>query len=149
MASPCVVHRDIKPSNVMLDSSFTAKLGDFGLARLIDHSLGAHTTMLAGTMGYMDPECAVTSRASAESDVYSFGIVLEIACGRKAEFSFVLALTLPRFLQRNNETPPGPSRWLLLRPEREKQSVFSPWDPISCPPDMTCSKESCLTSFFT
>ncbi|XP_062228870.1 L-type lectin-domain containing receptor kinase IX.1-like [Phragmites australis] len=80
----CVVHRDIKPSNVMLDSSFNAKLGDFGLARLIDHSRGAHTTMLAGTMGYMDPECAVTSRASAETDVYSFGVVLlEIACGRK------------------------------------------------------------------
>ncbi|KAL6654331.1 hypothetical protein ACP70R_007796 [Stipagrostis hirtigluma subsp. patula] len=80
----CVVHRDIKPSNVMLDSSFNAKLGDFGLARLIDHSRGAHTTMLAGTMGYMDPECAVTSRASAETDVYSFGIVLlEIACGQK------------------------------------------------------------------
>uniref|UniRef100_A0A0A8ZRR3 Protein kinase domain-containing protein n=1 Tax=Arundo donax TaxID=35708 RepID=A0A0A8ZRR3_ARUDO len=68
----------------MLDSSFNAKLGDFGLARLIDHSRGARTTMLAGTMGYMDPECAVTSRASAETDVYSFGVVLlEITCGRK------------------------------------------------------------------
>lgn len=80
----CVVHRDIKPSNVMLDSSFNAKLGDFGLARLVDHSRGGYTTMLAGTKGYMDPECAVTSRASAETDVYSFGVVLlEVACGRR------------------------------------------------------------------
>jgi len=80
----CVVHRDIKPSNVMLDSSFNAKLGDFGLARLVNHSHAAHTTMLAGTKGYIDPECVVTSRASAQSDVYSFGVVLlEIACGRK------------------------------------------------------------------
>jgi serine/threonine protein kinase len=47
----CVVHRDIKPSNVMLDSSFNAKLGDFGLARLVNHSHAAHTTMLAGTPG--------------------------------------------------------------------------------------------------
>ncbi|XP_051200578.2 L-type lectin-domain containing receptor kinase IX.1 [Lolium perenne] len=81
----CVVHRDIKPSNVMLDSSFNAKLGDFGLARLVDNSRSAHTTrMLAGTKGYMDPTYAVTSRASAETDVYSFGVViLEVACGRR------------------------------------------------------------------
>jgi serine/threonine protein kinase len=80
----CVVHRDIKPSNVMLDASFHAKLGDFGLARLVDHGRGSHTTVLAGTMGYMDPECMVTGRANAESDVYSFGVVLlEIACGRR------------------------------------------------------------------
>ncbi|OEL36833.1 L-type lectin-domain containing receptor kinase IX.1 [Dichanthelium oligosanthes] len=81
----CVVHRDIKPSNVMLDASFHAKLGDFGLARLVDHGRGSHTTVLAGTMGYMDPECMITGRANAESDVYSFGVVLlEIACGRRA-----------------------------------------------------------------
>ncbi|KAF8692169.1 hypothetical protein HU200_039771 [Digitaria exilis] len=80
----CVLHRDIKPSNVMLDASFNAKLGDFGLARLVDHGRGSHTTVLAGTMGYMDPECMITGRASAESDVYSFGVVLlEIACGRR------------------------------------------------------------------
>ncbi|KAI4988085.1 hypothetical protein ZWY2020_029715 [Hordeum vulgare] len=47
----CVLHRDIKPSNVMLDASFAAKLGDFGLARLVDHGRGLHTTVLAGTMG--------------------------------------------------------------------------------------------------
>jgi serine/threonine protein kinase len=81
----CVVHRDIKPSNVMLDSSFNAKLGDFGLARLVDHSRGTHTTlMLAGTRGYMDPTYAMTSRASTETDMYSFGVVLlEVTCGRR------------------------------------------------------------------
>ncbi|KAL4353646.1 hypothetical protein GQ457_06G003160 [Hibiscus cannabinus] len=53
----CVLHRDIKTSNVMLDSGFNAKLGDFGLARLVCHAKGSHTTNLAGTMGYMAPEC--------------------------------------------------------------------------------------------
>ena len=68
----------------MLYSSFNAKLGDFGLARLVDHVKGSHTTVLASTMGYMAPECATTGNASKESNVYSFGIVaLEIARGRK------------------------------------------------------------------
>uniref|UniRef100_A0ACD5VH02 Uncharacterized protein n=1 Tax=Avena sativa TaxID=4498 RepID=A0ACD5VH02_AVESA len=81
----CVIHRDIKPSNVMLDESFGAKLGDFGLARFIDHAVGTQTmTAVSGTPGYVDPECMITGRASAESDVYSFGVLLlEVACGRR------------------------------------------------------------------
>ncbi|KAJ4716755.1 Receptor lectin kinase [Melia azedarach] len=71
-------------SNIMLDSNFNAKIGDFGLARLVEHAKGSQTTVLAGTMGYMAPECATTGKASKESDIYSFGIVaLEIASGRK------------------------------------------------------------------
>ncbi|CAN6560990.1 unnamed protein product [Malus baccata var. baccata] len=80
----CVLHRDIKSSNVMLDANFNAKLGDFGLARLVDHGQEPPTTAVAGTMGYMAPEYVITGKASKESDVYSFGIVaLEICCGRK------------------------------------------------------------------
>ncbi|KAB1200350.1 L-type lectin-domain containing receptor kinase IX.1 [Morella rubra] len=83
----CVVHRDIKSSNIMLDSSFKVKLGDFGLAKLMDHELSPGTSGLAGTFGYLAPECAVTGRYSKESDVFSFGVVvLEIVTGRKAVY---------------------------------------------------------------
>ncbi|XVF24180.1 hypothetical protein REPUB_Repub13aG0105200 [Reevesia pubescens] len=81
----CVLHRDIKTNNIMLDSSFNAKLGDFGLARLVDHAKGLKNTLLAGTVGYMAPECLSSGKASKESDVFSFGVVaLEIACGRRS-----------------------------------------------------------------
>ncbi|XBI00698.1 hypothetical protein VPH35_129653 [Triticum aestivum] len=81
----CVVHGDIKPANVMLGASRNAKLGDFGLARLVDHGAEPQTTqVVAGTVGYIDPEFVNGRRPSAESDVYSFGVMLlEIACGRR------------------------------------------------------------------
>ena len=80
-----IIHRDIKSSNVMLDSNFNARLGDFGLARLMDQEFGIKTTRPAGTFGYMAPEYVSKGKASKASDVYSFGVVaLEIACGRRS-----------------------------------------------------------------
>jgi serine/threonine protein kinase len=72
----------------MLSASFSAKLGDFGLARLVNHGRGLYTTGIAGTMGYMEPESMVSGRMCVESDVYSFGVVLlEIACRRRPAVS--------------------------------------------------------------
>ncbi|KAH9309769.1 hypothetical protein KI387_037680 [Taxus chinensis] len=79
-----VVHRDIKSSNVLLDSEMNGRLGDFGLARLYDHSENPQTTHVVGTLGYIAPELIHTGKATPSSDVFSFGaLLLEVACGRK------------------------------------------------------------------
>lgn len=84
-----VIHRDVKASNIMLDSEYNARLGDFGLARLIEHNRRSFTaTGVVGTLGYIAPESFHTGRATAESDVFSFGAVaLEVTCGRPPTFS--------------------------------------------------------------
>ncbi|KAG0570133.1 hypothetical protein KC19_6G141200 [Ceratodon purpureus] len=83
--SQCVLHRDIKASNVLLDGDWNAYLGDFGLARIIDHEKKEKTTMMAGTFGYIAPEMPHTGKATRESDVYSFGVLmLEVLCGSRA-----------------------------------------------------------------
>ncbi|CAM6113681.1 unnamed protein product [Calypogeia fissa] len=80
-----VIHRDIKSSNIMLDKFWNAKLGDFGLARLVDHERTPDITMVAGTFGYIAPEVAASGRCTDKADIFAFGVVvLEIACGRKA-----------------------------------------------------------------
>ncbi|KAJ1418880.1 Protein kinase domain [Sesbania bispinosa] len=81
----CVLHRDNKSSNIMLDSNFNAKLGDFGLARLVDPEKGSQTTTVAGTMGYLALEYMNSGKCRKESDIFSFGVVLlELANGRRA-----------------------------------------------------------------
>ncbi|KAK9902600.1 hypothetical protein M0R45_001533 [Rubus argutus] len=80
----CVLHRDIKSANVLLDNDFNAKLGDFGIAQLVDPRLRSHTTGLVGTVGYIAPEYVGEGKATKETDMFSFGVVaLEIACGRR------------------------------------------------------------------
>ncbi|XP_059633241.1 serine/threonine-protein kinase RIPK-like [Cornus florida] len=81
-----VIFRDFKASNILLDSDYTAKLSDFGLAK--DGPEGDHThvsTRVMGTHGYAAPEYILTGHLTSASDVYSFGVVLlELLTGRRS-----------------------------------------------------------------
>lgn len=86
LANPPVIHRDIKSSNVLIDESWNARLGDFGLA-LRGHveDVRIKCTPPAGTLGYLDPGYLAPGDLSTKSDVFSFGILLlEVISGRNA-----------------------------------------------------------------
>jgi tetratricopeptide (TPR) repeat protein len=80
-----VVHRDVKPANLLFDGSDRLQVVDFGIARLVDETLGmtAPGTIL-GTAGYLAPEQASGRQTTAASDRYALAVVAyELLTGRR------------------------------------------------------------------
>jgi serine/threonine protein kinase len=81
-----IIYRDFKASNILLDTSYNAKIADFGLAKLGPIGGESHvTTRIMGTYGYAAPEYVATGHLYVRSDVYGFGVVLlELLTGLRA-----------------------------------------------------------------
>ncbi|KAH7862367.1 hypothetical protein Vadar_003805 [Vaccinium darrowii] len=79
-----IIHCDIKPQNILLDDSYTTRISDFGLAKLLMGDETRTQTVIRGTKGYVAPEWFRSKPITAKVDVYSYGVMLlEIICCRK------------------------------------------------------------------
>ncbi|XP_020523727.1 protein NSP-INTERACTING KINASE 1 isoform X2 [Amborella trichopoda] len=82
---PKIIHRDVKAANILLDEYCEAVVGDFGLAKLLDHQDSHVTTAVRGTVGHIAPEYLSTGQSSEKTDVFGFGILLlELITGQRA-----------------------------------------------------------------
>ncbi|XP_022945478.1 protein NSP-INTERACTING KINASE 1-like isoform X3 [Cucurbita moschata] len=82
---PKIIHRDVKAANILLDDYCEAVVGDFGLAKLLDHRDSHVTTAVRGTVGHIAPEYLSTGQSSEKTDVFGFGILLlELITGQRA-----------------------------------------------------------------
>ncbi|KAF7123230.1 hypothetical protein RHSIM_Rhsim12G0066800 [Rhododendron simsii] len=82
---PKIIHRDVKAANILLDDDYEVVVGDFGLAKLLDHRDSHVTTAVRGTVGHIAPEYLSTGQSSEKTDVFGFGILLlELITGQRA-----------------------------------------------------------------
>ncbi|XP_050137454.1 G-type lectin S-receptor-like serine/threonine-protein kinase At2g19130 [Malus sylvestris] len=82
--SDCIIHCNVKPENILLDSEYSPKLADFGLANLLGRHHSRVLTTMRGTMGYLAPEWFSGEAITPKANMFSYGMLLiEVMLGRR------------------------------------------------------------------
>lgn len=81
-----IIHRDLATKNILLSREGVAKIGDLGVAKVLNQNLSSTFTRQPGTELYMPPEVKIQGIAyDTKLDIYSFGVImLEVSIGRGA-----------------------------------------------------------------
>ena len=117
-----IVHRDIKPHNILIDSSGTVKITDFGIAMALSATSITQTNSVLGSVHYLSPEQARGGMANKKSDIYSIGIVMfELLTGR-LPFSGESAVSIA--LKHLQSETPSLKRWNPQIPQSVENVVL-------------------------
>ena len=110
-----VIHRDLKPSNIMIDKEGSARIMDFGIARLTKAKGITGAGVMIGTPEYMSPEQVDGKETDRRSDIYSLGVILyEMSTGR-LPFEGDTALSIA--VQHRSDVPKDPREFSAQIPE--------------------------------
>lgn len=133
-----IIHRDFKPANVLIDQENNAKVGDFGIAKLMQGPKLTQTGAVLGSPSYMSPEQAVGEQADIQSDVYSFGATLyEMLTGRPPFTGDTMSVLTQHLTQQalppselNASIPPAFDRLIIATLEKKREERTTDMDMV-------------------
>ena len=105
-----IIHCDIKPQNIVLTESMVPKIVDFGISRIVSNETMAFTASVVGSVHYFSPEQAQGLAVTAQSDIYSLGIVFYEMLTGKVPFDGNNAVSVAR-KQVEEQAPPLKTYW--------------------------------------